>query len=108
MDYNSPAPLQRQRIIYMCNICHSENKGYIARNNHSRNHPNNLPTYTIMNNHNSQNKITSNPNIHVEHHLSLNNPTISNVDYNGDTNMEDASMDTGSRLIPYHCYQHYV
>lgn len=108
MDYNSTAPLQRRRNIYMCNICHTENEGYIARNNHSRNHPNVSPAYTIINDNGNQNEIAPNPNIHDdEYHLSNSDPIISNVGYDGDTYMEDAPMDT-DRFITYCCSQHFI
>jgi len=108
MDYNSTAPLQRRRNIYMCNIRHTENEGYIARNNHSRNHPNVSPNYTIINDNGNQNEIAPNPNIHDdEYHLSNSDPIISNVGYDGDTYMENAPMDT-YRFITYCCSQHFI
>lgn len=96
MDYNLSTPLQRRRNIYRCNICHIENDGYIARNNHSRIHPNVSPTYTI-----------TNQNIRDEYYLSINDSIISSVDYDGDTYMEDTPMDTG-KFIPYCCYRYSV
>lgn len=89
MDYNSSAPLQRQRNIYVCNICRVQNVGYVARNNHSRNHPDSLPTYTVMNDYNSLSNLPP----QQASFPALSSPSI---EHDGDIQMEDAAMSTGN------------
>ncbi|KAI8635846.1 hypothetical protein BD408DRAFT_438500 [Parasitella parasitica] len=96
MNYNSSAPLQRQRNVYVCNICQAELDGYVARNNHSRSHPNVSPvTYTIRN----DGDIAQSNGRQTSYALDLDNSShtdfldVSNVDYDGDTQMEDVPAD---------------